>query len=235
MTTSILALCLTAASIGAFHTLIGPDHYLPFVFMSRAGGWSRTKTLVITLLCGVGHVLSSVMLGAIGIAIGLAMARVEAIEAARGHVASWALIAFGLVYGVWGLRRALRNREHEHTHVHADGTVHSHPHTHHDEHAHVHGDGKTMTPWVLFTIFVFGPCEPLIPLVMVPAAQHSTWGVLVVTVIFGVATLATMTVMVLLCSAGAARVKLGTLERYNHALAGAALAACGIAIRVLGV
>ena len=34
----------TAASIGFVHTLLGPDHYLPFVAMSRAGGWSARKT-----------------------------------------------------------------------------------------------------------------------------------------------------------------------------------------------
>ena len=30
-------LIITAASIGFFHTLFGPDHYLPFIMMS----WAR--------------------------------------------------------------------------------------------------------------------------------------------------------------------------------------------------
>ena len=68
MTDSIIVLCGTAASIGFLHTLLGPDHYLPFVAMSRAGGWSLKKTTVVTVLCGMGHVLSSVVLGFIGIA-----------------------------------------------------------------------------------------------------------------------------------------------------------------------
>ena len=30
------ALTLAAASLGFLHTLLGPDHYLPFVVMARA-------------------------------------------------------------------------------------------------------------------------------------------------------------------------------------------------------
>jgi hypothetical protein len=92
-----------------------------------------------------------------------------------------------------------------------------------------------MTPWVLFTIFVFGPCEPLIPLLMLPAAQHSVWGVVAVTAVFGVVTLSTMLGMVLLGVWGLDRAIFGrlNLERYTHALAGAALTACG-AFVVLG-
>ena len=35
--------------------------------------------------------------------------------------------------------------------------------THHGEHMHPHLVGASLTPWALFVIFVFGPCEPLIP------------------------------------------------------------------------
>ena len=63
MDQSILLLMWTAATIGFIHTLAGPDHYLPFVMMARARQWSQRKTLWITLLCGIGHVLSSVVLG----------------------------------------------------------------------------------------------------------------------------------------------------------------------------
>ena len=48
---------ITAASIGLFHTLLGPDHYLPFIVMAQARKWSLVKTTCITALCGAGHVL----------------------------------------------------------------------------------------------------------------------------------------------------------------------------------
>jgi len=37
-----VALCATAAGVGVIHTLLGPDHYLPFAAMARAGDWSTT-------------------------------------------------------------------------------------------------------------------------------------------------------------------------------------------------
>ena len=102
-----LALCLTAASIGAAHTLLGPDHYVPFVAMSRAGGWSTTKTLRVTAGCGMAHVAGSVAIGVVGPALGLAALGLEGLEAFRGDVAAWLLVGFGLAYLGWGLVHAL--------------------------------------------------------------------------------------------------------------------------------
>ncbi len=49
-----------------------------------------------------------------------------------------------------------------------------------------------MTPWVLFVIFLLGPCEALIPLLMFPAATESWATLFLVTGTFGLATVATM-------------------------------------------
>jgi len=234
----LLLLAGTAAGLGFFHALLGPDHYLPFVLMGRAGRWSRAKTLGVTLACGVAHVASALLIAAGGIVLGMAAGRLQALEALRGQVAVWALIAFGLVYFVWGLRRAARQRPHTHVHLHADGLVHAHEHTHEGAHLHVHQAREAvprMTPWVLFTVLVFGPCEPLIPLVLVPAAQQSAGGVLLVVGVFSAATLATMLAAVALLQAGVERLPLGPLERYTHALAGAALALCGAALYVFNL
>ena len=235
MVHEIQVLCLTAATIGLVHTVLGPDHYLPFIMMGRAQSWSLRKTICVTLLCGVGHVGSSVVLGLGGAAAGVAVGRLEAFEAIRGNFAAWALAAFGFVYMVWGLRAAYRNRPHSHWHAHDAATVHKHEHAHETSHAHVHGDASNITPWVLFTVFILGPCEPLIPLLMYPAAQHSLWGVVCVTAIFGIVTLTAMTGAVVIVLRGVSLVKLGALERYTHAAAGATLCAAGLAVRFLGL
>ena len=233
MSNELLLLCLTAASVGFAHTLLGPDHYLPFVAMSRVGRWSLTKTTVITVLCGVGHVLSSVVLGLIGIALGVAVFKLETIESIRGDVAGWLLLTFGLVYFAWGVRRAIRNKPHEHKHVHIDGTLHTHEHGHSGEHVHTHEteSAKSMTPWVLFTIFLFGPCEPLIPILMYPAAKGSLFGVAIVTAIFGLVTIATMTTIVILSYLAVGTVRFAWIERYSHAMAGFTVLLCGVAIK----
>lgn len=237
MNPEITMLTLSAATIAFIHTLLGPDHYLPFIAMARARDWSMRRTLHITLLCGAGHLAGSVALGLIGIAIGTQLSSLEWLESVRGDLAAWLLVGFGLAYTAWGLRHALRNRPHSHWHEH-DGVVHRHEHTHHRDHAHVHAapGGKTsITPWVIFVIFVLGPCEPLIPLLMYPAARESLAGVLLVTTVFGVVTVATMLAAVWLALRGLDRLRLPRLERYAHALAGGTVLACGLAIVLLGV
>ena len=67
----------TAATLGLVHTVIGPDHYLPFIVIGRARNWPLRKTLMVSFLAGLGHILSSVVLGFLGIGLGLAVARLE--------------------------------------------------------------------------------------------------------------------------------------------------------------
>ncbi len=235
MTNDIFILSLTAASIGFIHTLIGPDHYLPFIMMAKAGKWSKIKTFWVTILCGAGHVLSSVVLGFIGIAAGIALDKLELIEGTRGEIAGWALIAFGFVYMVWGIKKAYKNRPHSHIHVENDGTYRTHTHHHHGEHVHVQEKKRSLTPWILFLVFVLGPCEPLIPLLMFPAAQESISGLWIVTAVFGFTTIGTMLSVVMVSLWGINFLPLGKLERFTHALAGFAIFASGLAINVLGL
>jgi len=238
MTDEIFILAGTAASIGFVHTVLGPDHYLPFIVISRARRWTLAKTLFISFLCGLGHVLSSVVIGFVGIALGIAVFRLEGIESFRGGLAAWLLIGFGLAYAVWGLHRAIRKKPHTHLHPHTGSMEHEHTHTHEKaSHAHVHDEKPkaNITPWILFTIFVFGPCEPLIPLLMYPAAKQNISGVILVTLAFGVITIATMLVIITAASWGASFIRLGTLERYAHAIAGAMIFISGLSVQFLGL
>jgi len=232
----ILVIAGTAVTLGFVHTVLGPDHYLPFIVMSRARNWSLPKTLFISFLCGLGHVLSSIVLGFAGIALGVAVLKLENIESFRGGVAAWLLIGFGFAYFIWGLHRAIKNRPHKHIHMHADGATHEHEHVHESDHAHVHEKKKTnITPWILFTVFVFGPCEPLIPLVMYPAANHNISGVILVALTFGLVTILTMLTIIAVMSLGVSFVKLGKLERYAHAIAGAMIFISGLSVQFLGL
>ncbi len=229
MPESFGVLAVTAASIGFLHTLMGPDHYVPFIVLARVRGWGIVRTALVTALCGVGHVLSSVALGLIGIAAGIAVFKLEGIEGGRGTLAAWLLLAFGLAYLAWGIHRAIRGRTHAHSHAHIDGKPHDHEHDHAVEHAHVH-EAKTgdVTPWVLFIVFAFGPCEPLIPILMYPAAQGWSWmAAVAVAGIFAAVTIATMVTVVLASAFGLSFLPLKRAERYSHAAAGFAIAAAG--------
>ena len=237
MSDKILILSITAASMGFIHTVLGPDHYLPFIVMSKARKWSIVRTGMITLLCGVGHVGSSILIGVIGIAFGLGLSKVKGIEGIRGDIAAWAFIAFGFLYMLWGIFRAIRNKPHKHKHLHNGGITHEHDHRHANEHDHTHKGEKAvnLTPWVLFLIFVLGPCEPLIPLLMYPAAKNNPGGIIIVSLIFAVVTILTMLVLVLLATYSLKSIPLGKMERYTHAIAGATILLSGCAIVFLGL
>jgi ABC-type nickel/cobalt efflux system permease component RcnA len=237
MANELLVLTPVAASIALIHTLAGPDHYLPFIAMARAGRWNTAKTVRVTILCGLGHVSSSIILALLGGATLLGAERMARIESIRGDLAAWGLIAFGLLYAVWGLRSAVRNKPHRHEHTHADGVTHHHVHTHAGNHSHVHEKegGRRLTPWVLFTIFVLGPCEPLIPLLMFPAVKQNPVGFIYVAALFAVVTVGSMLAVVLLALLGMKPLRLRGLERWSHSAAGLAILACGVAIKYLGL
>jgi nickel/cobalt exporter len=236
MNDSIALLSATAVSIGFVHTILGPDHYLPFIVLSEAKKWTLRKTMLITFLCGLGHVLSSVILGLVGIAVGISVNKLVNIESFRGNIAAWLFIAFGLVYMVISIRNLIKNRKHSHAHFHIGGESHEHEHTHKVEHTHVHEtDVVKTTPWILFLIFIFGPCEPLIPIVMYPAAQNNIQGAVFVSLLFSFVTIATMMSIVMAFKLGFSKIDLKPVERYNHLIAGTMILLSGIAIVFLGL
>lgn len=237
MSNELLILVFTAASIGFLHTLFGPDHYLPFIVMAQSGKWSLRKTAIVTFFCGIGHVLSSVLLGIVGITLGIAVTKLKILESFRGNIAAWGLIAFGFVYFIWGLRQAIRNKPHKHLHLHSDKSAHKHTHSHNEDHIHVHKqeNSANVTPWVLFTIFILGPCEPLIPLLMYPAAKENLFGLILVTAVFAAVTIGCMMAVVLVSTFGISFVPVSKLQRYTHMLAGLTIFLCGVSVQFMGL
>ncbi len=233
MTSEQFILISTAASIGFFHTLFGPDHYIPFIMMARAKKWSYLKTLWVTFYCGIGHVLSSVLLGAIGILFAISILNLESIESMRGDFAAWMLVIFGLSYFIWSLHRLLRGKA-GHTHLFGSHKHAYHDHDHAEEHDPDH-EKKETTPWILFVIFVLGPCEALIPLLMYPAARHNYSLVFLVTLVFGLVTILTMMAVVLSGVWGLSKIRWQAMEKYIHPISGFVIFLSGMAILFLGL
>ena len=87
----------------------------------------------------------------------------------------------------------------------------------------------------MFIIFVLGPCEALIPLLMYPAAQQSGSLVIAVALVFSVMTIVTMLACVAITMIGLQRIRLPVASRFGHAAAGALVLSCGIAVSFLGI
>ncbi|MBN2610573.1 MAG: sulfite exporter TauE/SafE family protein [Bacteroidales bacterium] len=115
----------------------------------------------------------------------------------------------------------LHEHDHEHTIDKTPKILHVHNHS---------NKTKNLTLWILFLVFVLGPCEPLIPLLMYPAAQASFPGLIAVTVVFALTTTGTMLAVFLLVNYGIAFIKTEKLEKYIHVIAGATIALSGVLI-----
>jgi sulfite exporter TauE/SafE len=222
----IQLLLLTAVSISFFHTVAGPDHYLPFVALAKARGWSVTRTIFWTITCGFGHVGSSVLLGLGGAALGWSVSKISWLESVRGGIAGWTFLVFGILYCAWGLWRASLNKPHKHFDTADDGSIYVFEHRHGE--AVAPKERHAVTPWVMFIVFVLGPCEPMIPLLYFPAAKHSASNMALLILVYTVFTLLTMMAMVLLGFYGISFIKTEKLERYMHALGGMAILLCGV-------
>jgi len=227
------SLLFSGIAVGWIHTALGSDHYVPLAVLSRSRGWSAGRTTLITAACGAAHVLSSVVLCLVLVGLGVAATGLDVVERGRGTAAAWLLVAFGLGYAVWGARRALRRSRglelHSHgsqIHLHCRG---DHPHEHRKE------NGAWWSFWPLFTVFVLGPCEPLIPLMAVPILRGRWDAALLTTLAFSVTTIGTMVVLTAILRAGLRRFEPRGLERWRHALAGAVIAGSGVVVLVLGL
>ncbi len=217
-------LALSAVTVGVVHTVLGPDHYLPFVAIGAARRWSRTRLLAVTAICGTVHIAASFAIALlVGGLMGLGVSRVEEVFGWQGDAVAWTLVVLGVAYAAWGLFRP-----HRHRHM-PDGS--------HLPDQLGDGDGgapratsRDVTVWALVLIFAFGPCEAMIPLVMLPSAQGSVAGIALVLTLFGGVTVLTMTLLVGLLHAGVRLLPLRRLSRAAHPLAGGVIALCGVAI-----
>jgi putative Mn2+ efflux pump MntP len=210
MLSAFAALALAAASVGSLHSL-APDHWVPFTALARARGWSRARTARVTLLCGFGHVTVSVALGLAGLQVGSAV--MQALGQKLESVAGVLLIGFGVAYGIWGLRAAIRRKLHSH--------------------GHSHGEASRATAWTLFLLFSADPCVAVIPIIFA-AAPLGAWPAFAVVAVYEAATLVTMVALVSVAHAGVAGLRAPWIERYGDGAAGGLIAVTGLVLMALG-
>lgn len=220
---ALTALWWAAVSVAVLHTLAGPDHYLPFIAIAKSRGYSMGKTMLWTFLCGLGHVGSALLLAVafVWFSHWLAQEQFEWLENNRGDLAAYSLIGLGSAYILWSLRHRLQHRKGL-AHHHAFGPGHAS--------TGLEPNGKaSITVWVVFIIFVLGPCEALLPVLMGSSVLGMS-AVISSTLLFSAATIGTMLFMVAAGMLGLRYVKIHFLQRYAHETAGFTILLCGLLI-----
>lgn len=216
---TIYALWSAALLTAVIHTITGPDHYLPFIAIAKSRGFTLSKTLFWTFICGLGHIGSALLiaLGFVYLSHRLTDTQFAWLEDNRSNLAAYTLIGLGGAYLLWALR---------HRYLHQAGKAHHHGHMLHGGQDFVSGN---ITVWVMFIIFVLGPCEALLP-VLTASSVMGFFAVMSSTLIFALATIGTMLFAVSCGYFGLKILRCEKLETYAHELAGGTIMACGIAI-----
>lgn len=223
-------------TVAFLHAAI-PTHWLPFVLVGRARGWTRTKTIAVTLAAGLGHVALTTALG-LGVAwFGFKLD--QRLGSSFPWIAGGVLAAMGGYY-LWRQSRGA-------------GICHHHPpgsHHHADEHCgeaddHTHWDDELNdTPLVsgraadsaaiggLFIMLTVSPCEAFLP-VYLTGVQFGWRGFVVLSVILAVAALAGMTLFTWLALLGVDRMRIQRFERSEAGLLGVIFLVLGVVVVLL--
>ena len=225
-------LLLTAAATAALHTLI-PDHWLPFVLVGRARGWSARTTAVVSGFSAVVHTLLSIALGLFALGLGQTAAHAvgERLERASGVL----LVVFGVAYSLWAWRKgghfhpggALLHARNENEHCDGhEGAVES-------EHLHYHADDAWIREdagkgaFSLATIVGLNPCVLLLP-IMVATAEQGPGAMALVTLAYSVTTIALMVGLSVAGVAGTRRFPVPAVARHMETASGILIAMCGV-------
>jgi nickel/cobalt exporter len=232
----LTTIAATGFTVAFFHAAI-PTHWLPFVLVSRARGWSRGKTLAVSAFAGLGHVLLTSLLGLVIAWFGFK------IDERMGRYFPWIagglLVAIGLFY-LW---RQFTGRGVGHHHVLGS---HHHPTEHcghESDHSHWEDELKESTLLSkkkgdvaaisgLFLMLTLSPCEGFLP-VYLSGVQFGWHGFAVLSAILAFGTLAGMMLFTWLTLLGMERLPLQQFERYEAALLGAMFCLLGVLLIVL--
>jgi hypothetical protein len=134
MSATTPALFAAAAGVAIGHAIL-PDHWVPLAVLGRARRYPLSKVARLSGLAGVAHVLLSIVLGAVIIAIGLQFR--SSIQSAQDTIIGCLLIATGVGFAIFELTG------HGHSHGH-DGHDHGHDGHGHGDAGHGHGhDGHS--------------------------------------------------------------------------------------------
>ena len=184
-----------------------PTHWLPFVAVGRAQGWSSAVTLAVAALAGTAHIFSTAVVGSI---LTVAGELAPWLTHAMPYVAAAVLAGFAL----WYLLRAFTAKPAE---AGAPPV----------ERARV-GDGAAI--WGLVGFLAASPGEALLP-VYVGAGVHG-WGVvLLLTLAFAAGTILGMVAFTAIAQHGVERFRLQRWARFEGVALGVVL--LGLAVFVL--
>jgi len=200
------ALIAAAAGVGLGHAIM-PDHWVPLAVVGRTRHYPLSRVARLSGLAGVAHVLVSLLLGGVIIAIGLQFR--STIQTAQDTIVGIVLIATGV--GFVTLELAGRGHSHDHDHDHD-----------HHERREARGLLGIMVPFGAAA----SPDLTILPVFLAATAvgAGTAIGSLVA---FALVTIATIVGLTLLATLGGYQLRGNWLERWGNAITAATLLVIG--------
>lgn len=222
---------LAAGAVGFGHAVL-PDHWVPLALLGRTRRYPLRRVARLSGLAGVAHVLVSVVLGALIVAVGLQLrARVEHVQ---DTIVGLILVATGAALAVAELTGLGRAHRHAHGHAHADRHPrwHEHGHAHHDTHARAHGHAHShsrITSLAAVMVPFGAAASPDLTILPVFLAASATGAGTAIgsLLVFAAVTIGTIVALTVLAAASGYRLRARWLDRWGNAFAALVLIAIG--------
>jgi nickel/cobalt transporter (NicO) family protein len=225
------ALLAAAAGVGFGHAIL-PDHWIPLAVIGRTQRYPLRRVARLSLLAGIAHVLVSIVIGAVIIAVGLQLR--STVQSAQDTIIGALLIATGIGFAVFEL---IGHGHHHDGHDHHQDQDHDHDRDGHDHH-HAPAPTERRGARGLAAIMVpFGaaasPDLTILPvfLAATTAGVATAVGSLI---IFAAVTILTIVTLTLVATSGGYKIEGHWLDRWGNAFTALVLLVLGTLI-LLGV
>jgi nickel/cobalt transporter (NicO) family protein len=229
------ALLAAAAGVGFGHAIL-PDHWVPLAVLGRTRRYPLSRIARLSSLAGVAHVLVSIVLGAVIVAIGLQFR--STIQHAQDTIIGSILIATGIGFLVFELTGHGHHHDHDrggHHHHGAHDHDDDHDHDDHDDHRHDDAPATRRLSGLAAVMVPFGaaasPDLTILPvfLAATTAGIATAVGSLV---IFAAVTIGTIVGLTLAGARGGYQIQGEWLERWGNVFTAAVLVIIGLLVLV---
>jgi len=219
MSATTPALFAAAAGVGFGHAVL-PDHWVPLAVLGRARRYPLSKVARLSGLAGVAHVLLSIVLGAVIIAVGLQFR--SSVSSAQDAIIGCLLIATGIGFGV--LQATGRGHHHDHDHDHHHDHDHDHRHMRADPDA---GRGVRRLAAIMVPFGAAASPDLTILPVFLAATTAGVATAVGSVLIFGAVTIGTIVGLTLGAAKGGYQIKGEWLDRWGNAITAGVLVIIG--------
>jgi len=211
----VLVVVAGSAVVGVIHALL-PDHWVPFVVLSKARRWDLRRSLTAVVAGGLAHLAST---AALGLLLAILGARaIERIGPAAELTGAGILAVFGVVLSLRGMKAA-RKGGHRHEELPSDLAP---------------AGGGPRDHILTGAVFGLRPCAEAIPIFFAATAYGLTSSLLAIGV-WVAATLGTMIAVVLVSLLGLRSLRVDAFERYGELTAGAVVLLMGLGAALLSL